>query len=178
MQETQETQVRSLGLEDPLEKVMATHSSIPTWENPWVEKPGGLQSRGITKYQTQLKAPTWCLRIPILTPSQPLVFHHIRCCSFDPNMDWSMWWCTKWWSNCVSISKGRAQEGDLVFSVESDVPDCPLRVSLFTCSQVLCPSMCFRNWVHLSPHPSSRSVFPNFDVLKYLLVTWRLNSSR
>ena len=39
----QETQVRSLGWEDPLEKGMATHSSIPAWEIPWTEKPGGLQ---------------------------------------------------------------------------------------------------------------------------------------
>ena len=42
----QETQVRSLGLEDPLEKGMATHSSrIPMpIESPWTEEPGGLQS--------------------------------------------------------------------------------------------------------------------------------------
>ena len=40
----QETQVRSLGWEDPLEKGMATHSNILTWENPWREEPGGLQS--------------------------------------------------------------------------------------------------------------------------------------
>ena len=40
----QETWVRSLGGEDPLEKEMATHSSILAWEIPWTEKPGGLQS--------------------------------------------------------------------------------------------------------------------------------------
>ena len=40
----QETQVRSLGREDPLEKGMATHSSILGWRIPWIEKPGGLQS--------------------------------------------------------------------------------------------------------------------------------------
>ena len=40
----QETQVRSLGQEDPLEKEMATHSSILAWEIPWTEEPGGLQS--------------------------------------------------------------------------------------------------------------------------------------
>ena len=42
----QETQVRSLGWEDPLEKEMATHSSIPAWRIPWTEEPGGLQSTG------------------------------------------------------------------------------------------------------------------------------------
>ena len=40
----QETRVRSLGPEDPLEKGMATHSSILAWKIPWTEKPGGLQS--------------------------------------------------------------------------------------------------------------------------------------
>ena len=40
----QETQVRSLGQEDPLEKEMATHSSILAWRSPWTEEPSGLQS--------------------------------------------------------------------------------------------------------------------------------------
>ena len=38
------TQVRSRGQEDPLEKGMATHSSILAWEIPWIEEPGGLSS--------------------------------------------------------------------------------------------------------------------------------------
>ena len=42
----QETQVRSLGREDPLEDEIATHSSILAWEIPWTEEPGGLQSMG------------------------------------------------------------------------------------------------------------------------------------
>ena len=40
----QETRVQSLGGEDPLEKGMATHSSILAWRIPWTEEPGGLQS--------------------------------------------------------------------------------------------------------------------------------------
>ena len=40
---------QSLGQEDPLEKGMATHSSILAWEIPWTEEPGGLQSRGLQK---------------------------------------------------------------------------------------------------------------------------------
>ena len=40
----QETQVQSLVWEDPLEKGMATHSSILAWKIPWAEEPGGLQS--------------------------------------------------------------------------------------------------------------------------------------
>ena len=41
-----ETWVRSLGREDPLEKELATHSSILAWRIPWMEEPGGLQSMG------------------------------------------------------------------------------------------------------------------------------------
>ena len=51
---TQETWVRSLGQEDPLEEGMATHSSILAWEIPWTEEPDGLQSIGSQKSQTQL----------------------------------------------------------------------------------------------------------------------------
>ena len=43
----QEIWVRSLGWEDPLEKEMATHSSILAWRIPWTEKPGELQSTGL-----------------------------------------------------------------------------------------------------------------------------------
>ena len=46
MQETQETQVRPLGREDPLEEEMTTHASILAWRIPWSEEPGGLQSIG------------------------------------------------------------------------------------------------------------------------------------
>ena len=46
----QETQVQSLGREDPLEKGMATHSSIPVWRIPWTEEPGMLQSMGSERW--------------------------------------------------------------------------------------------------------------------------------
>ena len=42
----QEVRVQSLGQDDPLEKEMATHSSILAWRIPWTEEPGGLQSMG------------------------------------------------------------------------------------------------------------------------------------
>ena len=48
-QEMQETRIQSLGWEDPLEKGMATHSSILAWEIPWTEELGGLQSLGPQK---------------------------------------------------------------------------------------------------------------------------------
>ena len=45
----QETQVQSLGQEDPLKEEMATHSSLLAWRIPWTEKPGGLQSMGLQR---------------------------------------------------------------------------------------------------------------------------------
>ena len=47
MCEPQETQVQSLGQEDPLQEEMTTHSSTAAWEIPWTEEPGGLQSMGL-----------------------------------------------------------------------------------------------------------------------------------
>ena len=54
----QGTQVLSLGREDPLEKEMATHSSILAWKIPWTDKPGRLQTMG-----SHCKAP--CERLPL-----------------------------------------------------------------------------------------------------------------
>ena len=45
----QQSQVQSLGWEDPLEEEMATHSSIPAWGIPWPQEPGGLQSLGLQR---------------------------------------------------------------------------------------------------------------------------------
>ena len=50
----QETQVRSLGQEDPLEKGMATHSSILAWRIPWTEEPGRAIVHGVAKSWTRL----------------------------------------------------------------------------------------------------------------------------
>ena len=45
----QDTQVQSLGREDPLEKGLAAHSRILAWRIPWTEEPGGLQSMGLQR---------------------------------------------------------------------------------------------------------------------------------
>ena len=50
----QETWVWSLDGEDPLEKQMATYSSIPAWKIPWTEDPGGLQSMGLQRVEHDL----------------------------------------------------------------------------------------------------------------------------
>jgi len=47
----QETQVQSLGWEDPLKKEMATHSSTLAWKIPWMEEPGGLQSMEVKRVE-------------------------------------------------------------------------------------------------------------------------------
>ena len=52
MQEMQETQVRSLGLEDTLENEMATHSSISAWKIPWTQKPARLSLWGRKELDT------------------------------------------------------------------------------------------------------------------------------
>ena len=52
MQKPQEMQLRSLDLEDPLEKGLATHSGILAWRTPWTEEPGGLQSMESRKSRT------------------------------------------------------------------------------------------------------------------------------
>ena len=51
-----ETRLRYLGWEDPLEKEMATHSSILAWRIPWTEEPGGLQSMGSQRVGCNLAA--------------------------------------------------------------------------------------------------------------------------
>ena len=50
----QETRVRSLGHENPLEKGRATHSSILAWRIPWTEEPDGLESTGVTRVRLDL----------------------------------------------------------------------------------------------------------------------------
>ena len=50
----QETRVQSLSLEDPLEKELATHSTILAWEIPWMKDPGGLQSMGLQRVRHDL----------------------------------------------------------------------------------------------------------------------------
>ena len=54
MQETQESSIRSLGQDYPLEEKMAIHSSILAWEIPWTEEPGGPQSMGLQRVRHDL----------------------------------------------------------------------------------------------------------------------------
>ena len=65
MQETQETQVRSLDWKDPLEVEMTIHSSILAWRIPWTEKPGELQSKE-SQSQTRLTQLSTQARVYVL----------------------------------------------------------------------------------------------------------------
>ena len=71
------TRVQSLGQEDPLEKGMATHSSILAWRIPWTEGPGGLQSMGLQSDATEQLTLSlifshflhqWCVCVNLLVP--------------------------------------------------------------------------------------------------------------
>ena len=66
----QETWVRSLGGEDPLEEGMATHSSILAWRIPWTEEPGGLQSMGLQ----EVLATEWLSLLPLIIGSRVGLF--------------------------------------------------------------------------------------------------------
>ena len=74
----QETQVRSLGQEDPLEKGIATHSSILAWRIPWTVEPGGLWSTGLRRVRcnwSDLAQLMTCCVITLLLPQ--------GCCGFQ-----------------------------------------------------------------------------------------------
>ena len=58
----QETQVQSLGQKDPLEKEIATHSSILAWRIPWTEEPGRLQSIGLQRVRPDRAANTFTFK--------------------------------------------------------------------------------------------------------------------
>ena len=61
----QETWVRCLGWEDPLEKEVATHSGILDWRIPWTEEPGGLQSMGRQESDTTEQLSTCLSRVVV-----------------------------------------------------------------------------------------------------------------
>ena len=71
-----DTRVQSLGWENPLEKEMATHSSILAWEIPWTEEPGGATVHGVTKSQTRLSDFTF--KLEMNRPHRPKLWHDLR----------------------------------------------------------------------------------------------------
>ena len=78
MREMQETWVKSLDQEDPLEEKMATHSSILAWDIPWTEEPGELQLMGSQKIGrdsvTEHTSVICCLKQPFLHPGHSSLY--------------------------------------------------------------------------------------------------------
>ena len=74
----QETQVRSLAWEDPLEKEMATHSSVLSWRIPWTEKPSRLQSMGLQTSDTAKRLTLSQIYFTILSLSMELSGYDFR----------------------------------------------------------------------------------------------------
>ena len=77
-----ETQVRSLGQEDPLEKEMTTHSSTLAWKIPWTEKPGRLQSMG-----SQRVGHDWATFLPFLSFPSSLTTANPALCSGEAGLN-------------------------------------------------------------------------------------------
>ena len=89
----QETQVRFLDWEDPLEKGMATHSSILAWRIPWMEEPGGLQSMGSQRVGHNWATYTYIskLSFPIFSIGREGFQRHMLCC-----LSWKMLLFISW----------------------------------------------------------------------------------
>ena len=88
MQEAQELQVRSLGLEDPMEEGMATHSRILAWRISWTEEPGGLQSMGSLESDTTERLHfDFSLSCTGEGNGNPL-----QCSCLENSRDWGAWW--------------------------------------------------------------------------------------
>ena len=79
----QETQVRSLGGEDPLEKGMATHFSVLAWRSPWTEEPGGLGSTGSQRVRHDRATNTHTN----IFSTMPILFH-LKLSSTDFSIHW------------------------------------------------------------------------------------------
>ena len=107
----QETGVGSLWREDPLEKGIATHSSILAWRIPWAEEPGGLQSMGSQRvgydWATKHTAQASC-RPPIPVPHPALLFYTSVFLSFPCIINISLYWIIFYFfnlaSSCLSCS--------------------------------------------------------------------------
>ena len=94
----QETWVRSLGQEDPLEKEMAPHSSTLAWKIPWTVKPGRLQSMG-----SQRVGHNWATSLYFLTV---ILLSIIKPENFWASVP-SYFWLYSLWPGCHSLEKGK-----------------------------------------------------------------------
>ena len=123
----QETRIRPLGWDDPLEKEMATHSSILAWKIPWMEQPGGLQSMG-----SQRVGHFWATSLHLDPYGDKVVLRvtvHSLSCNQGQNLQWS-----------------KRQIIDRIF---------PIMASDFFCQENLFPAV--QNWGSLTMKKSDLS---------------------
>ena len=117
-----ETQVWSLSWEDPLEKEMATHSSILAWRIPWKEKPGRLQSTGsqrvahdwATSFSFYQRKHT-CIHITSADRTWPPNNSGPHPWSDCPGKSWAPWRSPQWVSLCVLVGKGKKRRARTVY---------------------------------------------------------------
>ena len=97
--------VQSLGQEDPLERGMTTHSSIPVWRIPWTEEPGGLQSIGLQRaghHWSNLAQPCFLCTLKIVYDSAFPILWGMWTSEQASRREWSEWWVharIKLWGN-------------------------------------------------------------------------------
>ena len=112
MQETRRLLVWSLGWEGPLEKEMATHSSILAWEVPWIEEPGGLQSMGLQRVGHDWEG-TQCIQLCVCVMLSKKYSHNLKVGSYF------IWWeclglwawetASQLWENCYKEAGGETK---------------------------------------------------------------------
>ena len=124
----QEMHVPSVGQEDPLEKEMATHSSILAWRIPWTEEPGGLQSIGLQESDT----------------TEWLHFHFSLSCIGEGNGNPLQCSCLEnpgdrgaWWASVCGVAQSRTRLMRLSSSISSSSSSRKLIQTLLSSTQLL-----------------------------------------
>ena len=118
----QETWVRSLGREDPLEKGMATHFSILAWRIPWTEEPGGLQW-GHKQLDTAEINKYWILHRKLLDLTQFSCYHLLFQFSSVQSLSRVQLFATPWnTAHQASLSLTNSQSLSKLISIESVMP--------------------------------------------------------
>ena len=100
----QETWVRTLSGEDPLEKEMAAHSSILAWKIPWTEEPGRLQSMGSQRVRHNWATKQYTLAIS-QSPSLPLLQGYVQDLPSAPDTLPLLWWPASSFAKLTSLSQ-------------------------------------------------------------------------
>ena len=111
----QETQVRSLGQEDPLQKGMATHPSTFAWRIPWTKEPGGLQSMGLQRVRHDWATNTY------YTSSKPKEVRHGGLASVGQTVRLYLVPSQKETQSCVGPEPVQSTSG-LLFSLGAQMP--------------------------------------------------------